>query len=107
MTPEQFISTWKHSDLNERQGAHIHFNGLCDLLGVPKPTGTSLMDQGYGVAWEYKSPGKDLGEALKQLRLYASDLENPPLLIVSDMRRIELHTNWTSMVQEKHVLELE
>lgn len=129
MTPEQFISTWKHSDLNEKQGAHIHFNGLCDLLGVPKPTGTSLMDQGYGFeinvdktgggggfadawkrncfAWEYKSPGKDLNEALKQLRLYASDLENPPLLIVSDMRRIELHTNWTAMVQEKHVVELE
>lgn len=31
---------------------------------------------------------------------------HPSLLIVSDMRRIELHTNWTNMVQEKHVLEL-
>jgi type II restriction/modification system DNA methylase subunit YeeA len=41
------------------------------------------------------------------LKLYASDLENPPLLIVSDMRRIALHTNWTGMVQESHVLELE
>lgn len=128
MTPDEFISHWKHSPLNESQGAHIHFNQLCDLLDVPKPTGTSLMD-GYGFevnvgkvgggsgyadawkrgcfAWEYKSPGRDLGEALKQLKLYASDLENPPLLIVSDMRTIELHTNWTSMVQEKHVLQLE
>ncbi|MFA5900080.1 MAG: class I SAM-dependent DNA methyltransferase [Hyphomicrobium sp.] len=41
------------------------------------------------------------------MKLYASDLENPPLLIVSDMRRIALHTNWTGMVQESHVLELE
>lgn len=128
MTPDDFIQHWKGSTLNERQGAQIHFSQLCDLLEVPKPTGTSLMD-GYGFevnvdkagggsgyadgwkrgcfAWEYKSPGRDLGEALKQLKLYASDLENPPLLIVSDMRRIELHTNWTSMVQEKHVLELD
>ena len=34
-------------------------------------------------------------------------LENPPLLIVSDMDRIELHTNWTNTVQEVHTLALE
>ncbi|MEQ1578730.1 MAG: DNA methyltransferase [Hyphomicrobium sp.] len=95
---------------------------------MPKPTGASLSD-GYGFeinvdkvgggrgfadawkkgcfAWEYKSPGGNLPDALKQLKLYASDLENPPLLIVSDMRRIEIHTNWTSMVQEKHVVDLD
>jgi hypothetical protein len=43
-------------DLNERQGAHTHFNGLCDLLGVPKPTGTSLMDQGCGYTDVPRSP---------------------------------------------------
>ena len=129
ISPETFIDHWKASTLNERQGSQMHFQQLCELLGVPKPTGTSLTDGGYGFevnvdktgggtgyadvwkkgcfAWEYKSPGVNLGDALKQLKLYASDLENPPLLIVSDMRRIELHTNWTSMVQEKHVLELE
>ena len=129
MTPQKFIETWKTSDLNEKQGAQTHFNGLCDMLGVPKPTGASLKDDGYGFeinvdkvgggqgyadawkrgcfAWEYKSPGGDLKAALKQLKLYASDLENPPLLIVSDMRRIEIHTNWTNMVQETHTLELD
>ncbi len=90
------------------------------MLGVPKPSGASHAD-GYGFeinvdkvgggrgyadawkrgcfAWEYKSPGSNLGDALRQLKLYASDLENPPLLIVSDMRRIEIHTNWTSQVE--------
>jgi type II restriction/modification system DNA methylase subunit YeeA len=127
MRAEEFIAKWKHSDLNEAQGAKQHFLELCDVLEVPKPK-TSRAD-GYGFevnvdktgggigyadvwkkgcfAWEYKSPDKNLTDALKQLKLYASDLENPPLLIVSDMRRIELHTNWTNMVQEKHVLELD
>jgi type II restriction/modification system DNA methylase subunit YeeA len=55
-------------------------------------------------AWEYKSKGKDLGQALKQLKTYAGSLQNPPLLIVSDMEKIEIHTNWTNMVQETKVL---
>ena len=68
---------------------------------MPKPSGTSLKDQGFGFeqnvekigggtgyadvwkrgcfAWEYKSPVGDLKAALKQLKLYAADLENPPL----------------------------
>src|SRR3989337_1402015 len=58
-------------------------------------------------AWEYKSKGKDLGQALKQLKMYAGSLENPPLLIVSDMEKIELHTNWTNMVQETRVFTLD
>lgn len=127
MRAEDFIAKWKHSDLNEAQGAKQHFLELCDVLDVPKPKTTRADGYGFEVnvdktgggigyadvwkkgcfAWEYKSPDKNLSDALKQLKLYASDLENPPLLIVSDMRRIELHTNWTNMVQEKHVLELD
>ena len=127
MRAEEFITKWKNSDLNEDEGAKPHFIGLCQVLGVPEPSTTradgysferhvkkTSGQRGYAdvwkkgcFAWEYKSPGKDLREAMVQLKQYASDLENPPLLIVSDMRRIEVHTNWTNMVQEKHVLELE
>lgn len=34
-------------------------------------------------------------------------LENPPLLIVSDMNRIVIPTNWTNSVQETHEIALE
>ena len=34
-------------------------------------------------------------------------LENPPLLIVSDMDRIRIHTNWTNTVQEVHEFTIE
>jgi hypothetical protein len=49
-------------------------------------------------AWEYKRPGKHptLESALGQLRIYAPSLGNPPLLIVSDIDRYEIHTNFTN-----------
>jgi hypothetical protein len=37
MTPEEFIATWKNNPLTEQAGAQLHFDDLCDLLGVPKP----------------------------------------------------------------------
>ena len=41
---------------------------------------------------------------MKQLQYYVRSLQNPPLLIVSDMERIEVHTNWTNTVQEVHTI---
>lgn len=58
-------------------------------------------------AWEYKGPRKDLDKAFSQLLQYSVALENPPLLIVSDMYRIRIHTNWTNTVQEVHEFSLE
>jgi type II restriction/modification system DNA methylase subunit YeeA len=55
-------------------------------------------------AWEYKGKHKDLDVAYAQLQRYAIALENPPLLVVSDMARIEIHTNFTNTVHEKHVI---
>ena len=49
---------------------------------------------------------RNLVEAYAQLKSYADDLENPPLLIVSDMQEIRVHTNWTNTVAEEHVVKL-
>jgi hypothetical protein len=59
--------------------------------------------------WEYKRQGKyrDLTEAYRQLCQYREGLDNPPLLIVSDINRIEIHTNFTGFGTEVHVVELD
>jgi hypothetical protein len=125
MTPQDFVHKWRESQLPERSGAQQHFLDLCALLGEKTPADLDanrewyafekgLMKAGGGdgwadvwkrgcFAWEYKSKSADLGAALRQLKIYAGSLENPPLLIVSDMVRIEVHTNWTNMVQETHL----
>ena len=53
-------------------------------------------------AWEYKGRHADLAAAYRQLQLYREDLENPPLLVVSDMDRYEIHTNFTGTVKTVH-----
>ncbi|MBN1343267.1 MAG: class I SAM-dependent DNA methyltransferase [Phycisphaerae bacterium] len=60
-------------------------------------------------AWEYKRKGKyrDLTDAYRQLCQYREALENPPLLVVSDIGRTEIHTNFTGTKKEVHVVELE
>ncbi len=48
--------------------------------------------------WEYKRPGKhaNFAAALMQVKAYKDSLGNPPLLIVSDVDRYEIHTNFTN-----------
>jgi hypothetical protein len=38
---------------------------------------------------------------------YSVALDHPPLLIVSDMDQILIHTNWTNTVQKVHALTLD
>jgi hypothetical protein len=128
VTPQAFIAKWSDSKLRERAAAQSHFIDLCKVLGEKAPTDADANGEWYAFekgavktgggdgwadvwkrgcfAWEYKSPKKDLNAALKQLQYYVRSLENPPLLIVSDMERIELHTNWTNTIQEVHTLAL-
>ncbi len=129
MTPEQFVAKWKGIALKERSAAQSHFNDLCQLLDEPTPTdadptgtwycfekGAKKAGGGDGWAdvwkrarfgWEYKGPGKDLQKAFKQLQLYTPALEYPPLLIVSDIETIVIHTAFTGTVPEIHLLTLD
>lgn len=129
MTPHEFVAKWRNVELKERTASQSHFNDLCALLGVVDPItadpagewftfekGATKTGGGEGwadvwrkgaFAWEYKGPRKDLDKAFSQLLQYSVALENPPLLIVSDMDRIRIHTNWTNTVQEVHEFTLD
>ena len=129
MTPQDFISRWRGVELKERSASQTHFNDLCALLGLPDPIaadpkgdwfsfekGATKTTGGEGwadvwrkdcFAWEYKGRRKDLTAAYVQLQQYAVALDNPPLLIVSDMERIRIHTNWTNTVQQVHDITLD
>lgn len=60
-------------------------------------------------AWEYKRKDKykDLDEAYRQLCQYREALLNPPLLIVSDISRTEIHTNFTGCAKVVHTITLD
>lgn len=60
-------------------------------------------------AWEYKRRGKykDLTEAYRQLCQYREALENPPLLVVSDIETTEIHTNFTGTAKQVHTIKLD
>jgi len=128
MTPADFIAKWKDNSLSERAGAQAHFLDLCDLLGVDKPsdpdnycfergakktgslsgkTGWADVWKRHCFAWEYKGPDANLGPALKQLMTYALALDNPPLLVVSDRKRIEIHTHFTGTPSEVWTIAIE
>ena len=118
MTPQQFIERWQGNELTEKAGAQAHFDDLCDLLGVDKPRKPGEYQFEYGAkkssggdgwadvwkrgcfGWENKKPGRDLKAALKQLTDYAPNLESPPLLIVCDRERIEIHTAFNGYPHE-------
>jgi hypothetical protein len=129
MTPHDFLKKWRNIELKERSASQSHFNDLCALLGILDPVsadpkgewftfekGANKTSGGNGWAdvwrrecfgWEYKGRHANLDKAYAQLLQYSVALENPPLLIVSDMNRIVIRTNWTNSVQETHEVSLE
>lgn len=123
MTPQDFIAKWRNGG-DERRDFQSFFDDLCRLMNHPTPReadpehkwftyeyGASKTSggEGWADAWkrgyfgfEAKGTGKDLGKAYAQLKMYADALENPPLLIVSDLQRFEIHTNFTNAVKQVH-----
>jgi hypothetical protein len=117
MNVNDFVRKWEAAKGGERASAQSHFIDLCQLLGEPTPTEGDPSGDFYAFekgartpdgngfadvwskdhfAWEYKGKQKDLGAAYKQVSDYREALGNPPLLVVCDFDRYEIHTNWTS-----------
>jgi type II restriction/modification system DNA methylase subunit YeeA len=129
MTPQEFIVKWQKATLSERSACQQHFLDLCELLGQPKPAeadpegawytferGVQKTTGGTGWAhvwmrdcfgWEYKGKHKNLADAYQQLLLYREALENPPLLVVCDLDRFEIHTNFTGTVKKVYAFDLQ
>lgn len=128
MMPDKFIAKWQNAELKERSAAQEHFIDLCHMLGEPTPADADptgewyCFERGAGkdtggkgwadvwkrghFAWEYKGRHANLDVAFNQLRQYALALENPPLLVVSDMARFRIRTNWTNSVSKTHEFEI-
>jgi type II restriction/modification system DNA methylase subunit YeeA len=129
LTPQAFIAKWKPADLSERAACQEHFIDLCRMLGHPTPAeadptgeqytferGVEKSEGGNGWAdvwkrgyfgWEYKGKHKDLKAAYTQLQLYRESLENPPLLVVCDLNRFEVHTNFTGCAKRVYAFDLD
>ena len=128
MNVTEFIWKWRGARLSERSAAQQHFLDLCELLDHPKPadvdstaetfTFEKLTQKRHGshgwadvwkrgaFAWEYKGKHRDLEAAYDQLLEYREALENPPLLVVCDIERIVVHTNFTATPHEVHEVKL-
>ncbi len=127
-TPQDFVAKWRKNTRKERSAAQEHFIDLCRLVGHPTPgeagtsdsydfeAGASKQKGGSGwadvwklgfFAWEYKGKHTDLDKAYQQLLQYREALQNPPLLIVSDLDRIVIHTNFTNTIKQVTTLTLD
>ena len=118
LTPAEFARKWSGSVRTERAASQEHFIDICQMVGVPTPNEADSTGEWYAFekgaektgggdgfadvwrrgffAWEYKGKRKDLAAAYQQLLQYREALDNPPLLVVCDLDRFEIHTNFTN-----------
>ena len=118
MNTNDFVAKWRGSAGRENASAQEHFIDLCRLVGEPTPNEDDPAQTRYTFekstertggargradvwlrgrfAWEYKGRHADLRAAYKQLIDYHEALGNPPLLVVCDLERFEIHTKFTN-----------
>ena len=128
LTPSQFAQKWADNTRTERAASQEHFIDLCRMLGVPTPNEADPTGDWYAFekgaektlggdgfadvwkrghfAWEYKGKHRDLAAAYQQLLQYREALDNPPLLVVCDLDRFEIHTNFTNTPAVVHCFDL-
>ena len=121
MTPYEFTNKWGQATLSESAGSQEHFIDICRLVGQDTPAQADPIGDFFtfekslkkesgraGFAdvwrkncftWEYKGQHADLDKAYAQLQLYRESLGNPPLLVVCDFDRYEVHTNFNNTVK--------
>jgi type II restriction/modification system DNA methylase subunit YeeA len=129
MTPSEFAAKWKGSTRTERAAAQEHFIDLCHMVEVQTPNEADPHGDWYAFekgaeklngedgfadvwkrdhfAWEYKGKRKNLVAAYQQLLQYRESLFNPPLLVVCDLERFEVHTNFTGTQTAVHSFTLD
>lgn len=122
LSPQEFVAKWRQSMLKESASKQEYFIDICRLVGHATPVEgdprgiefgfekeAEKIEGGLGFAdfwkkqyfgWESKGKHGNLAKAYEQLLQYREALENPPLLIVSDFDRIEIHTNFTNTVKQ-------
>lgn len=115
-TPAEFVRKWTATTRTERAAAPEHFIDLCRMLGEKTPNeadpsgdfyafekgaAKSSGEDGFAdvwldghFGWEYKGKRKDLNAAYVQLLNYHEALNQPPLRVVCDLDRFEVHTKW-------------
>ncbi|MXX48223.1 MAG: class I SAM-dependent DNA methyltransferase [Chloroflexi bacterium] len=125
----EFAAKWRENARRESASSQEHFIDLCRLLDLPTPNEAdpsqdwycferyvdkSLGGKGWAdvwkrghFGWEYKGDHADLNAAYRQLLDYREDLENPPALVVSDMDRIQVRTNFTGTRPRVHEITLD
>ena len=118
MNESEFYAKWRGSAGRENASAQEHFIDLCRLVDEPTPNEDDPHQARYTFekqttrssgprgrvdvwlsgkfAWEYKGRHRDLRAAYKQCLDYHEALGNPPLLVVSDLERFEVHTKFTN-----------